>query len=93
MGLARSPEDTSPPKDTMPDDRADETEPAGTQAPGPPADGPDPLPEEPTTRRIRKRPNFRGQVVTDEDPLPAVDLPPDPFPAPPAAPDSQSPQS
>jgi hypothetical protein len=77
----------------MPDDRADETEPDGMRAPGPAPGGPDPLSEDPTTRRTRKRPNFRGQVVTDEDPLPAVDLPPDPLPAPLAAPDGQAPES
>jgi hypothetical protein len=53
--------------------------------------GPDGLDEEPTTRRLRRRPNFRGHIMVDDDePLPVFDAPADPPPAPPPAPDGQA---
>ena len=62
--------------------------PAGTQhleagAPEPGAPG-----DQPAPRRLRRRPNFRGHIVVDDDePLAVFDAPPDP---PPAAPVSQA---
>jgi hypothetical protein len=49
--------------------------------------------DEPTTRRLRRRPNFRGHIVVhDEEPLPVFDAPADPPPAPSPALDGQAPQ-
>jgi hypothetical protein len=64
--------------------------PAGTQ----PLEAGDPEPgapvDEPAPRRLRRRPNFRGHIVVDDDePLPVFDAPPNP-PAPPAPPGSQA---
>ena len=43
------------------------------------------------TRHLRRRPNFRGHIMVDDDePLPVFDTPADP---PPAAPDGQASQS
>lgn len=53
---------------------------AGEPEPGAPVD-------EPARRRLRRRPNFRGHIVVDDDePLPVFDVPPDPPPVPPALP-------
>jgi hypothetical protein len=49
------------------------------------------LGDEATPRQLRRRPNFRGHIVVDDDePLPVFDAPPDPPPAPPAAPGRQA---
>lgn len=49
------------------------------------------LGDEAAPRHLRRRPNFRGHIVVDDDePLPVFDAPPDPPPAPPAAPGSQA---
>jgi hypothetical protein len=47
--------------------------------------------DEAAPRQLRRRPNFRGHIVVDDDePLPVFDALPDPPPAPPAAPGSQA---
>ncbi len=52
------------------------------------AAGPGALHDQPATRHLRRRPNFRGHIVVDDDePLPVFDAPADP---PPAAPDGQA---
>lgn len=51
------------------------------------------LDDEPTPRRLRRRPNFRGHIVVDDDePLPVFDTPADPPPAPSDPPGSQASQ-
>ncbi len=55
--------------------------------------GPGALNDAPTTRRLRRRLNFRGHIVVgDNEPLLVFDAPADPPPAPPAAPDGQASQ-
>ena len=73
---------------------AEDTESRGTHEPEPDNAGltdarPHDLDDEPATRRLRRRPNFRGHIVVENDELPAFDTPADPPPAPPAAPDGQ----
>lgn len=67
--------------------------PDGTQGLEASEAGPGTLDGEPTKPRLRRRPNFRGHIVVDDDEPPSVfDVPADPPPAPPAAPDGQASQ-
>ena len=55
--------------------------------------GPGALDQSPTPRQLRRRPNFRGHIVVDDDePLPVFDAPADPLPAPPAGPEGTASQ-
>jgi hypothetical protein len=61
--------------------------PADTQGHEAGGAGPGALDDEPAPRRLRRRPNFRGHIVVDDDePLPVFDAPADPLPASPADP-------
>jgi hypothetical protein len=67
--------------------------PDGTQGLEAGGAGPGALDDEPTTRHLRRQPNFRGHIVVDDDePLPVFDAPADPLPAPPAAPNGHASQ-
>ena len=67
----------------MADDiRPDETELGNTKPDGAELGGA----VEPTSRPPRRQPRFRGHYVVDDEPTPVFDAPPDPQPAPPAAP-------
>jgi len=75
---------SAPPEGAAPD---------GTQGPEAGDAGPGAFDDQPTTRYLRRRPNFRGHIVVDDDePLPVFDAPADPPPAPPATPDGQTSQ-
>ena len=67
--------------------------PAGTQGREAGDAGPGALDDEPAPRHLRRRPNFRGHIVVDDDePLPVFDAPADPLPAPPAGPEGSGSQ-
>jgi hypothetical protein len=73
--------------------QADDAAPDSAQALGPSDAGPGALGDQPAARRFRRRPNFRGHIVVDDDePLAVFDAPAEPLPAPPAAPDGHTSQ-
>ena len=73
MAEAPNQDDGLPPEDAAPTPTQGHV--AGDATPGA-------LDDEPTPRRLRRRPNFRGHIVVDDDePLPVFDIPAEP-PAP-----------